>query len=57
MLLNYLAIETGYQDNQHLSKAYKDFTGHSPTRFHTIEEKASKRLFGLSEGYYRIDSM
>jgi len=52
-----LAIETGYQDNQHLSKAYKDFTGHSPTRFHTIEEKASKRLFGLSEGYYRIDSM
>jgi AraC-like DNA-binding protein len=48
-----IAIETGYHDYQHLSKAYKDFTGLSPTGFHALEEKAPERLFGLSEGFYK----
>jgi len=50
-----IAIETGYHDYQHLSKAYKDFTGLSPTGFHALEEKAPERLFGLSEGFYKSD--
>lgn len=47
-----IAVECGYHDYQHLSKAYKDFTGLSPTGFHALEEKAPERLFGLSEGFY-----
>jgi AraC-like DNA-binding protein len=47
-----IAIECNYHDYQHLSKAYKDFTGLSPTAFHEIENKAPEREFGLSEGYY-----
>jgi AraC-like DNA-binding protein len=47
-----IAVECGYHDYQHLSKAYKDFTGLTPTGFHAMEEKAPERLFGLSEGFY-----
>lgn len=48
-----IAVECGYHDYQHLSKAYKDFTGLTPTGFHALEEKAPERLFGLSEGFYK----
>lgn len=48
-----IAVECGYHDYQHLSKAYKDFTGLIPTGFHALEEKAPERLFGLSEGFYK----
>lgn len=47
-----IAIECNYYDYQHLSKAYKDFTGLSPTAFHEVEDKAPEREFGLSETYY-----
>ena len=50
-----IAMECGYHDYQHLAKAYKDFTGMSPTGFHAIEDKAPERLFGLSEGFYNRD--
>lgn len=48
-----IAMECGYHDYQHLVKAYKDFTGLSPTAFHRLEEKAPERKFGLTEGYYK----
>lgn len=48
-----IAVECGYHDYQHLVKAYKDFTGLSPTAFHEIESKAPERRFGLVEGYYK----
>ncbi len=48
-----IAIECNYYDYQHLAKAYKDFSGLSPTAFHEIENKAPERHFGLSEGYYK----
>ncbi len=47
-----IAVACNYHDYQHLSKAYKDFTGLSPTAFHEIENKAPERIVGLSEGYY-----
>lgn len=47
-----IALECGYHDYQHLSKAYKDFTGLSPTEFEALELKAPERHFGLTEGYY-----
>jgi AraC-like DNA-binding protein len=50
-----IAVECGYHDYQHLAKAYKDFTGLSPTGFHAIEDKAPERMFGLSEGFYNRD--
>ena len=48
-----IAVECNYHDYQHLSKAYKDFTGRTPPAFHEIENKAPEREFGLSEGYYQ----
>ncbi len=48
-----IAIECDYYDYQHLTKAYKDFTGLSPTAFHAIEEQAPERKLGLNEGYYK----
>ncbi len=48
-----IAIECGYHDYQHLVKAYKDFTGLTPTAFHQLEEKAPERQLGLNEGYYK----
>lgn len=48
-----IAVECNYYDYQHLSKAYKDFTGLSPTAFHAIEEQAPERKLGLNEGYYK----
>jgi AraC-like DNA-binding protein len=48
-----IAIECGYHDYQHLVKAYKDFTGLTPTAFHQLEEKAPERNFGLAEGFYK----
>jgi AraC-like DNA-binding protein len=47
-----IALACGYHDYQHLSKAYKDFTGLSPTEFDALELQAPERHFGLSEGYY-----
>ena len=44
-----IAIECDYYDYQHLTKAYKDFTGHSPVKFHEIENNAPERKFGLNE--------
>jgi AraC-like DNA-binding protein len=48
-----IAIECDYYDYQHLTKAYKDFTGLSPTAFHAIEAQAPERKLGLNEGYYK----
>lgn len=48
-----IAVECDYYDYQHLTKAYKDFTGLSPTAFHAIEEQAPERKLGLNEGYYK----
>jgi AraC-like DNA-binding protein len=47
-----IALACNYHDYQHLSKAYKDFTGLSPVAFHEVEQKAPERIVGLSEGYY-----
>lgn len=47
-----IALECDFHDYQHLTKAYKDFTGLGPTAFHEIENNAPERKFGLSEGYY-----
>ncbi|MFY8004277.1 MAG: helix-turn-helix domain-containing protein, partial [Chitinophagaceae bacterium] len=48
-----VAIHCDFYDYQHLTKAYKNFTGFTPTAFHAIEEKAPERTFGLNEGYYK----
>lgn len=39
-----IAIHTGYYDYQHLSKAYKEFTGFTPTEFYKIESNSPERL-------------
>jgi AraC-like DNA-binding protein len=41
-----IAVHTGYYDYQHLSKAYKEFTGFTPTEFFKIESHSPERLFG-----------
>lgn len=41
-----IAIESGFYDYQHLSKAYKKFTGYTPTEFYQLEQKAPERHFG-----------
>lgn len=48
-----IAIECDYYDYQHLVKAYKHFTGLTPTRFNQVESKGPDRLLGLAEGVYR----
>jgi AraC-like DNA-binding protein len=42
-----IAIDCGYYDYQHLAKAYKEFTGHSPIAFHYLDTPEKK--FGLSD--------
>lgn len=44
-----IAIHSGYYDYQHLVKAYKDFTGFSPTEFYKLEKKSPERFFGDKE--------
>jgi AraC-like DNA-binding protein len=41
-----IAVHSGYYDYQHLSKAYKEFTGFTPTEFFKIESHSPERLFG-----------
>lgn len=50
--LDWLAIslDNGYYDYQHLSKDYKDFTGHTPVSYYEIDKKAPERDFGLHFG-------
>ena len=44
-----IALHCGYYDYPHLSKAYKEFTGHSPEAFFKIDNTAPERLFGEAE--------
>ncbi len=44
-----LALEYEYVDYQHLSKDFKDFTGHTPVQFFELENKAPERTFGIIE--------
>jgi AraC-like DNA-binding protein len=44
-----VAIRCGYHDYQHLVKDYKNFTGHTPTRFFALDNNAPERLFGDAE--------
>jgi len=46
-----IALQTGYNDYQHLVKDYKDLTGLSPNQFHEIESKSPERLFGQADTY------
>lgn len=51
-----IALECGYYDYQHLTKAYKEFTGLTPTSFFSLDVKAPERIFGLYEenGVYTL---
>jgi len=44
-----VAIQCGYHDYQHLVKDYKQFTGHTPTKFFALDNNAPERLFGDAE--------
>jgi len=44
-----IAISCGYQDYQHLSKDYQDFTGYTPVAFFAMD--APERLLGSEEVY------
>ena len=44
-----IAIDCGYNDYQHLSKDYRDFTGYTPTSF--FRKKSPERLLGMEEIY------
>lgn len=44
-----IAIDCGYEDYQHLSKDYKDFTGLSPAAFFALD--SPERVFGFEEAY------
>lgn len=44
-----IALHCGYYDYQHLVKDYKEFTGHTPTQFYEIDNKAPERFFGDAE--------
>ena len=44
-----IALHCGYYDYQHLVKDYKEFTGHTPTQFFEIDNKAPERFFGDAE--------
>lgn len=41
-----IAVHSGFYDYQHLSRAYKQYTGYSPVRFYDLEKKAPERQFG-----------
>jgi AraC-like DNA-binding protein len=45
-----ISLHNGYYDYQHLSKDYKDFTGHTPASYYAIDIKAPERDFGLHFG-------
>ena len=45
-----ISLNNGYYDYQHLSKDYKDFTGHTPVSYYEIDKKAPERDFGLHFG-------
>lgn len=44
-----IAISCGYFDYQHLSKDYKEFTGHTPPAFFALE--SPERILGIEEIY------
>jgi len=44
-----IALHSGYHDYQHLTKAYKEFTGYTPTQFFEIDMQAPERAFGEAE--------
>lgn len=44
-----IAVQCGYHDYNHLSKAYKQFTGHTPPVFFEIDNQAPERLLGEAE--------
>lgn len=46
-----IAIHTGYYDYQHLSKAYRKFTGKTPVAFHALDMQAPERTFGVADTY------
>ncbi|RFS24751.1 AraC family transcriptional regulator [Chitinophaga silvatica] len=41
-----IALHCGYHDYQHLTKDYKEFTGHTPVQFFEIDNKAPERALG-----------
>jgi AraC-like DNA-binding protein len=45
-----VAIDCNYYDYQHLVRDYKDFTGLTPTAFHTLD--TPEGILGMSEGFY-----
>jgi len=45
-----ISLNNGYYDYQHLSKDYKEFTGHTPMCYYEIDKKAPERDFGLYFG-------
>ncbi len=44
-----IALHCGYHDYPHLSKTYKEFTGHSPAAFFAIDNQAPERALGEAE--------
>ena len=44
-----IALHCGYYDYQHLVKAYKEFTGYTPTQFFAIDNHAPERVLGDAE--------
>jgi transcriptional regulator GlxA family with amidase domain len=45
-----ISLNNGYYDYQHLTKDYRDFTGHTPVSYYEIDIKAPERDFGLHFG-------
>lgn len=45
-----ISLDNGYYDYQHLTKDYKNFTGHTPVSYYEIDIKAPERDFGLHFG-------
>lgn len=41
-----IAVHSGFYDYQHMSRAYRQYTGFSPVRFYELEKKAPERHFG-----------
>ncbi len=44
-----IAVHCGYHDYNHLSKAYKQFTGFTPPAFFAIDNQSPERLLGEAE--------